>query len=98
MNWQLQQAKSKFSELVRRTLEDGPQAITRHGEEVVFMVPAEEFRRLTGGKPDFKEFLMSAPEAMELIDIYRPAEDYPREPELGADFENPGSSGKSRAS
>ena len=59
MSWQLQEAKQKFSELVRRTLEEGPQVVTRHGEEVVVVVPAEEFRRMNGEKPDFKEFLLS---------------------------------------
>lgn len=97
MDWQLQEAKSRFSELVRRTLEEGSQKITRHGEEVVVMVAAEEYRRLTGEKPDFKEFLMSAPEGLESIDIFRPAGDYPREPELGGGFKEP-NSGEPRAS
>lgn len=66
MAWQLQEAKQKFSELVRRTVEEGPQTVTRHGEEVVVVVPAEEYRRLSGEKPDFKEFLLSAPELDEL--------------------------------
>ena len=66
MTWQLQEAKQKFSELVRRTVEEGPQTVTRHGEEVVVMVPVEEYRRLSGGKPDFKEFLLSGPELDEL--------------------------------
>ena len=83
MSWQLQEAKQKFSELVRRTREEGPQTVTRRGEEVVVVVPAEEFRRLTGNKPDFKEFLMSAPEGMELIIPERPPNDYPREVDLG---------------
>ena len=83
MSWQLQEAKQKFSELVRRTVEEGPQTVTRHGEEVVVVVPAEEFRRLTGNKPDFKEFLMSAPEGLELIVPGRPPNDYPREADLG---------------
>lgn len=73
MAWQLQEAKQRFSELVRRTLEDGPQVVTRRGEEVVVVVPAEEFRRLTGDKPDFKEFLMSAPD-LSLLDLERPRE------------------------
>jgi prevent-host-death family protein len=30
MSWQLQEAKQKFSELVRRTLEEGPQVVTKH--------------------------------------------------------------------
>lgn len=87
MDWQLQEAKSKFSELVRRTLEEGPQTITRHGEEVAVMVSSEEYRRLTGERPDFKEFLMNAPEALELIDTHLPTRDYPREPDLGIDSE-----------
>lgn len=79
MSWQLQEAKQKFSELVRRTVEEGPQTVTRHGEEIVVVVPAEEFRRLTGDKPSFKEFLMSAPEGLEHIITERPPDDYPRE-------------------
>ncbi len=82
MAWQLQEAKQKFSELVRRALEEGPQTVTRHGEPVVVVVPVEEFRRLTGDKPDFKEFLMSAPEALSLIEVRRPRTDYPREVDL----------------
>lgn len=82
MSWQLQEAKQKFSELVRRTVEEGPQTVTRHGEEIVVVVPAEEFRRLTGDKPNFKEFLMSAPEGLEHILAERPPNDYPREVDL----------------
>lgn len=40
MSWQLQEAKQKSSELVRRTLEEGPQVVTKHGEEVVASSPA----------------------------------------------------------
>jgi prevent-host-death family protein len=80
MSWQLQEAKQRFSELVRRTLEEGPQVVTRRGEEVVVLVPAEEFRRLTGDKPDFKEFLMSAPD-LSVLDLERPRE-MPRDIEL----------------
>lgn len=82
MDWQLQDAKSKLSEMVRKTLEEGPQTITRHGEAVVVMVPVEEFRRLSGEEPDFKEFLMSAPDFDEL-DIRRDR-GLPREVELDA--------------
>jgi prevent-host-death family protein len=68
-SWQLQEAKQKFSEMVRRTLEDGPQMVTRHGQEVVVMISGEEYRRLTEvteDRPDFKEFLMGAPDFGEL--------------------------------
>jgi len=79
--WQLQEAKQRFSELVRRTLEEGPQVVTRHGEEVVVVVPAEEFRRTIGEKPDFKEFLLSAPD-LSVLDLERPKDDFPRDVEL----------------
>jgi prevent-host-death family protein len=76
MSWQLQEAKQKFSELVRRTLEEGPQVVTKHGEEVVVVVPVEEFRRMSGDgekKMDFKEFLISAPD-LSVLDLERPKE------------------------
>ncbi len=82
MSWQLQEAKQKFSELVRRVLDEGPQVVTRHGEEVVVVVPAEEFRRMSEQKPDFKEYLMSAPEGLELIIPERPPNDFLREVDL----------------
>ena len=78
----MQEAKQRFSELVRRAEREGPQVVTRHGEEVVVVVPAEEYRRLSerGGErePDFKEYLMSAPEGLELIVPERPPNDFPR--------------------
>jgi len=85
MSWQVQQAKQRFSELIRRTLEEGPQVVTRHGEEVVVVVPAEEYRRMSereGGekKMDFKEFLMSAPD-LSVLDLERTRE-MPRDVEL----------------
>ncbi|HEY3909937.1 MAG TPA: type II toxin-antitoxin system prevent-host-death family antitoxin [Stellaceae bacterium] len=46
--WALQDAKARFSELVRRVRTDGPQHVTVHGREVVVVVAAEEFRRLKG--------------------------------------------------
>lgn len=46
--WRLQDAKARFSELVRRVQSEGPQHVTLHGKEAVVVVDAEEFRRLTG--------------------------------------------------
>ena len=80
MSWQVQEAKQRFSELVRRACDEGPQVVTRHGEDVVVVVAAEEFRRLTGSKPDFKTFLLSSPDLSEL-DLER-APELPREVDL----------------
>jgi antitoxin Phd len=70
MAWQLQTAKQKFSELVDRALAEGPQVVTRRGREVVVVVGIDEYRRLRGKRPDFKRFLMEAPD-FDLLDIQR---------------------------
>ncbi len=48
-HWPLQNAKARFSELVRRVKSDGPQHVMVHGHEEVVVISAEEFRRLKGG-------------------------------------------------
>jgi prevent-host-death family protein len=58
--WQLQEAKSHFSELVERTLAEGPQLITRRGAEAVVIIPASEFRRMHSGL-SLQEVLRNAP-------------------------------------
>jgi prevent-host-death family protein len=47
-HWLLQDAKARFSELVRRVRTEGPQHVTVHGRDEVVVVAAEEFRRLKG--------------------------------------------------
>jgi prevent-host-death family protein len=46
--WRLQDAKARFSELVRRVRSDGPQHVTVHGRDEVVVISSEEFRRLKG--------------------------------------------------
>jgi len=46
--WLLQDAKARFSELVRRVRSEGPQHVTVHGRDEVVIISAEEFRRLKG--------------------------------------------------
>jgi prevent-host-death family protein len=46
--WPLQDAKARFSELVRRVSTEGPQHVTVHGRDEVVIISAEEFRRLKG--------------------------------------------------
>jgi prevent-host-death family protein len=60
----------RFSELVRHARADGPQVVTRHGEEVAVVVSIEEYRRLTDELPSFKDFLLAAPD-LDALDIDR---------------------------
>jgi prevent-host-death family protein len=69
--WQLQEAKQRFSELIRSVEADGPQFVTKHGEEVAVVVSIAEYRHLRGSGRDFKEFLQSAPDVD--LDVNRSA-------------------------
>lgn len=80
--WQLQEAKQRFSEVVRRAETDGAQFVTRHGSDVVVVLDVAEFRRLHSADPDFKQYLRSAP-AGDGLEISR-AVDQPREVDLQA--------------
>ncbi|MBT2229681.1 type II toxin-antitoxin system Phd/YefM family antitoxin [Nonomuraea sp. NEAU-A123] len=68
--WQLQEAKQRFSEVVRRAHDEGPQIVTRHGQDVAVILDMEEYRQLKGEQPDFKEFLLSGPD-LSALDLTR---------------------------
>lgn len=71
--WQLQEAKSRFSEVVDLTLKEGPQIVTRRGREAVVILSAEEYRRMTGGTPSLLATLLNAPRG-EPLDLARSGE------------------------
>lgn len=56
MEWNLADAKNLFSEVVNLALTEGPQTIHRRKNTVV-VVSAEEFERLSGRRPTFKDYL-----------------------------------------
>ncbi len=61
--WQVQDAMAHFSELLEKSLAEGPQFIAKRGVETAVLVPIEQWRRLEKlAKPDLKELLL-APEA-----------------------------------
>lgn len=45
--WQLQEAKARFSEVFRLARESGPQRVTKHGRTAVVVLSAEEYDRLS---------------------------------------------------
>lgn len=61
MAWPVQDAKQRFSELIRRAHADGPQIVTRHGEEVAVIIDIADFRHLKGETTEFKDYLRSGP-------------------------------------
>jgi prevent-host-death family protein len=65
--WQLQEAKSRFSEIVDRSLTEGPQMVTRRGVEAVVILAADEYRRLSGQTPRLMDCLLNAPRGEALV-------------------------------
>jgi len=59
--WQLQDAKSKFSEVVDRALAQGVQIVTRRGKRAVVVMPFEEYERLTHQTGSLAQFLLASP-------------------------------------
>ncbi len=61
--WQIQDAKSRFSEVIERARAEGPQTITRHGTARAMLLSIEDYRALAALKPDFKAHLLGGPKA-----------------------------------
>jgi prevent-host-death family protein len=59
--WQIQDAKQRFSEMIRAVAHEGPQIITRHGDEVAVVVDIAEYRRLTRPTVDLTGLLLGGP-------------------------------------
>ena len=60
-HWQIQDAKQRFSEMIRAVTSEGPQVITRHGEDVAVVVGIGEYRRLTRPSIDLASVLLGGP-------------------------------------
>ncbi len=76
MRWQVQDAKQRFSELLRTAHAEGPQIVTRHGEEIAVVVDIADYRRLRGEVVELADYLRSGP-AFDDLALDR-ATEYPR--------------------
>jgi antitoxin Phd len=59
--WQLQEAKNRLSEVVRKARSEGPQVITLHGADAAVVVSAQDFVRLSQRKGKLVEFFRKSP-------------------------------------
>jgi prevent-host-death family protein len=69
--WQLQEAKNKFSEVVRKATEEGPQTVTKHGKDSVIVVSVEDYKRIEQPKTSLVEFFQNSPLACIELDLER---------------------------
>lgn len=61
MSWQLQQAKTRFSEVIEKAQTCGPQIITRHGTERAVVLSIGDYRALVAHKPNLFQYLLGGP-------------------------------------
>ncbi|OLV18199.1 type II toxin-antitoxin system prevent-host-death family antitoxin [Deinococcus marmoris] len=62
--WKLQDAKSRFSEVVDAALREGPQTVTRRGEKAVVVLSHREFVRLSQAETTLDDALSGAPQEL----------------------------------
>jgi prevent-host-death family protein len=61
--WQIQEAKSRLSELVRRAEQEGPQDITWHGRSVAVLMSSQAYQHLAGQHRSLVDFMQASPMA-----------------------------------
>ena len=59
--WQVQEAKTRLSEVMEEAVKKGPQIITRHGKERSVLLSSEDYRALGAIKPDLRALLLGGP-------------------------------------
>jgi len=81
-NWQLQEAKNKFSEVVEEAVTSGPQVIMRRGVETAVVLSYAEYRQLLVGQGKLSTFFRESPLVETPLDLSRDKSDARREPTL----------------
>jgi len=61
MNWQLQDAKNRLSEVVKRARHEGPQTVTVRGERAAIVLSPEDYDALTSKRPTLVDHLLAGP-------------------------------------
>jgi antitoxin Phd len=69
--WQLQEAKNRLSEVVRRARSEGPQVITLHGEDAAVVVSAKDYKKIARPKGSLVDFLRRSPLSGADLDLRR---------------------------
>ena len=69
--WQLQEAKNRFSEVVRKASTEGPQTVTKHGKDSVVVLSIEDYQKLERPKTSLVDFFRTSPLASVELDTKR---------------------------
>jgi len=79
--WQLQDAKSKFSQLVDKAMHNKPQIVTKRGQNAVVIISFDDYKEMTTPNMSLVDFFRSSPLIGADLDLSRSTE-LPREVEL----------------
>jgi prevent-host-death family protein len=74
--WQLQEAKSKLSQVINLAVSESPQLITRSGKPIAYIVSAESYEK--EHKSSILEVLLSCPHKEIDLELER-SKDLPRD-------------------
>lgn len=69
--WQLQEAKNRLSELVRKARDEGPQVITLHGRDAAVVVSASDYARRAKPRGSLVDFIRKSPLAGAALEVGR---------------------------
>lgn len=72
--WQLQEAKNRFSEVVDKAAQEGPQVVTRRGKPAAIILSPDGYRRLVQPKENLIRFFQHSPLAGVDLEIERSRE------------------------
>lgn len=73
--WQLQEAKNKFSQVVEKAIQNGPQVVTKHGVEVVVVLSYAEYRKMATVQKKLSTFFRESPLVGVDLDLTRDKSD-----------------------
>jgi prevent-host-death family protein len=59
--WQLQEAKARLSEVIKKAKKEGPQSITVHGSPTAVVISSKEYDRLKHPRGSFVAFMRKSP-------------------------------------
>jgi len=70
-HWQIQEAKQRFSEMIRAVTSKGPQVITRHGEDIAIVIDVSGYHQLTRAAVNLTDVLLGGPKVDDsIIDVF----------------------------
>ncbi|WP_257274437.1 type II toxin-antitoxin system Phd/YefM family antitoxin [Endozoicomonas sp. SESOKO4] len=80
--WQLQEAKSKFSHIVDRARQYGPQFVTRHGHKAAVILSFEDYQKMSAPENSLSEFLKASPFSDADVEVFDRSKETPRDEDL----------------